>query len=495
MRPELESTWLELASGKAVASLDEQELAQALADSPKLLAQLRTDRWIDRALAATVRVDADAERFSERFASALASDEDEQRFVAAVSRRLEGEGSRPTVRRAPRRAGMAVAVMGCAAACALAVTVIRSKDNPVSGAKPSAPLASSAPVVGAARPVLTARAPVELWRDGGWAAMPAGAVLPPSPGAAWRLRSDDATSVLAIAGGPQLVLKTRSEISLSGGQVGHSDLDLTVLKGSVFVDTAGSSRAVAVHGGAETIKPMGPASAAFVAQQSDGLAVAVLRGAVQADQDRGPGPVAEIGSGVAAVLGGPVAPIRRPIDPMADFGWTSPLGDRRETVMKEDFEDGLTPRHWDAIPIVRCPPHPGRVGHFCVGARHYSNAPSIVGTEMKNMQDGFFTLEPGLTLAFDYWIGQPSANRSQITQVWMETEPGAGFHYDLHGVVPVQWVRVEIPFADFQPGKPNQRVNRLRTGDLVRFIHIMVQWSTEDVFFVDNVEVTRRLPR
>ncbi len=483
--------WSDIVTGGTVDPAAEDQLLRQTVLDPKLGARLYADRWIDRALAAMPRIDADAEKFHNRVVAALAIDDDEQVFVDGVSGRIDREDNQRKFRRSQKRATLGALALGCASACALVIfaTVGVPRDQPnATRPGPSAPVATAKIERPASPSMLTVKAPFDLWRANAWVSMPSGATMEAVTNSGFHLRSQDKPLSLSPQGGPQIHLNARAEVELTskGGQ--ESPLAVNVISGAVYVDTAGSQREVSVRLGGETIKPLGPARAAFVADRGRGLSIAVLHGAVATQKDK---PVV-FGSGIAAILDGDNAPKTRSLYRASDFGWTPVGQERRETLLNFDFEDGRTPPYWNATPVTRCPPHAGQNSQFCVSGAHYDVAPWIVGLEMKNMAQGLFTIEAGMNVAFDYWTGQPGGDRGQVVEIWLESDPGVAFHYDLRGAASARWTRAEIPFADFLPRRADQPVKGLRPGDRIRFLSIMVLWKAEDVLFIDNVEISRR---
>ena len=68
--------WSDIVTGGTVDPAAEDQLLRQTVLDPKLGARLYADRWIDRALAAMPRIDADAKKFHNRVVAALAIDDD-----------------------------------------------------------------------------------------------------------------------------------------------------------------------------------------------------------------------------------------------------------------------------------------------------------------------------------------------------------------------------------------------------------------------------------
>jgi hypothetical protein len=162
---------------------------------------------------------------------------------------------------------------------------------------------------------------------------------------------------------------------------------------------------------------------------------------------------------------------------------------RREVIFRYDFEDGRQPKGIKSSPVVRCPPRPGN--RFCLSAyRHVQeNKPMLVAVSMLKPRHGLFTYRPDQRLSFDYWIGTPIGTRRQVLDVWLWNETQQRSYVQrLRPTSNGAWNHVDIAISDFAE---EHDAARLQPGDLILELQLGTLWESEDVLFLDNIELSQ----
>lgn len=509
--------WTRKLSGETLSDEEASSLVQVFEHADTGLGRsMLEDEVVDGWLSAMGAQETEGPAFAEGVMRRLdaESDDSARSFVDGVRRRLGSEARRPS----PwswRPAWVAFFGAGAMAAVAMAVFVIRDKssapkdqlalDWPHNG---GAPAAKEPGVAGQTTAALSdAPAPVQIAATQGrieyvsqgvWEpyALNAGGVGSPLP----RVRAAGGAAFLDLSGGGRLYLREGADVALDGRlgllvNVAAGRLLITLPPGETRGFSGGSSgQSVRVRVGDMEIVPDRHLSSAFVVTKVDsGAQVSVVRGSVEVRHGAA-SPVQTIGSGMSNVFAPerPVVPQR----PMTDserhelVGWTTELGFAKAPQQRFDFESGTQPKGWETSPVVQCPPRPGN--RYCVSADEGDRGKvQAVGIRLSDRSHGIFTYQEGLSIGFDYWIGQWVGNRSPLVEMWIVNRTQQKeYFYLFRNPLPVQWVHAEVSISDFRPKEPADQGRRMRPGDLVTYIAVTTNLNSQDKLFLDNFEVT-----
>jgi hypothetical protein len=166
------------------------------------------------------------------------------------------------------------------------------------------------------------------------------------------------------------------------------------------------------------------------------------------------------------------------------------LDEANDVVFALDFEDGESPpytRHGG----VRPAPGPPRTGsQFALPGWVYSPRDANLGVMLKL---GGLPYEPGMRLSFLYWMGEWSG---EPPAMWLWVYDASGRRpvlVDLPAPTPVSWTRVTVSLDDLRPRKQPDGPG-LRRGDRLATLKIATSARAQDVFFVDDIRLSRARP-
>ncbi len=154
------------------------------------------------------------------------------------------------------------------------------------------------------------------------------------------------------------------------------------------------------------------------------------------------------------------------------------------------FEPGTDPPMQVSLATDNCPPRTANRG--CLRGERGQDREifaQIVGVRLVDRTRGIWIHRPGARLAFDVWVGETTLRRESGLSVWMNNATqNMPYFLRVNNVVSGRWHHVDVALDDFSPERPHD-LDHIDSGDRMDFLLMATRYQTEDVLFVDNVDL------
>jgi hypothetical protein len=146
---------------------------------------------------------------------------------------------------------------------------------------------------------------------------------------------------------------------------------------------------------------------------------------------------------------------------------------------------------WEVGEAAECPPGSGariclksaRMGH----PKHQNQ----FGVTWGNWRDVLFQQDKTLFIGFDYWVGDTTSTRPQITLA-IHGDDGRTYRLDFATEGKAKWAHVVAPLRLARYW--HDPALTLTPGENVRALHFTIDWGDDDVFFLANIEIVGYSP-
>ena len=165
---------------------------------------------------------------------------------------------------------------------------------------------------------------------------------------------------------------------------------------------------------------------------------------------------------------------------------------RSHVVLNETLANGSAEQSgWEVGTAAPCPP--GIAVSLCLKSARMGNQKyrQQFGVTWGNWHDVLFTQEDPFFISFDYWVGDTTVSRPQITLA-VHGDDGRTYRLDFATQGRAKWTHVVAPLRRARYWHDAART--LAPGEGVRALHFTINWGDDDVFFLANVQVAAYTP-